>query len=312
MRKRGGVVELALAGALSLGTPRFAHADPTNTDVQSTPAVSASSGSSRASSEASNARWAPKRDLHVGVPDFVVAGAGGAVTLGAALVDPQPRHAHGGVLFDDAVRDALRIDSEAGRTTIRNVSNVTVAAAIAFPVVIDAVATTWGVKKRPDVAWKMLVIDAEAFALAGALQGITNVAVSRERPYGRTCAPDDARSDCTSAGRYRSFFSGHTTFSFTGAGLVCAQHIGLQLFGTTGDVVTCGSALAVAAATGVFRIAADMHYASDVLVGAVVGTTIGLGIPWLHMKVPGFSDDSARVRMQLTPIGQGLGVIGTF
>ena len=36
-----------------------------------------------------------------------------------------------------------------------------------------------------------------------------------------------------------------------------------------------GSTYALASATGYFRIAADKHYLSDVIVGAIVGSSIG-------------------------------------
>ena len=49
----------------------------------------------------------------------------------------------------------------------------------------------------------------------------TNVVVSRERPFGKDCGgelPDDA-IDCRDSFHYRSFFSGHSAFSFTGGGV---------------------------------------------------------------------------------------------
>jgi hypothetical protein len=42
--------------------------------------------------------------------------------------------------------------------------------------------------------------------------------------------------------------------------------------------------LSLAAATGYLRIAADSHYFSDVLVGAAVGTAVGLLVPHLLHK----------------------------
>jgi membrane-associated phospholipid phosphatase len=40
----------------------------------------------------------------------------------------------------------------------------------------------------------------------------------------------------------------------------------------------------VKAATGYLRIAADRHYATDVLAGAAVGTGVGLGWPLLVLR----------------------------
>ncbi|HEY8146421.1 MAG TPA: phosphatase PAP2 family protein, partial [Kofleriaceae bacterium] len=38
--------------------------------------------------------------------------------------------------------------------------------------------------------------------------------------------------------------------------------------------------LVSAAATGYFRMAADKHYATDVIAGAVTGGAIGFAVPW--------------------------------
>ena len=43
--------------------------------------------------------------------------------------------------------------------------------------------------------------------------------------------------------------------------------------------------LGVAATTALLRVATDVHYVSDVLVGATIGTTTGLLLPWaLHYR----------------------------
>ena len=38
------------------------------------------------------------------------------------------------------------------------------------------------------------------------------------------------------------------------------------------------------AATAYLRIAADKHYATDVLAGAVLGSAVGLTVPWLMRR----------------------------
>jgi membrane-associated phospholipid phosphatase len=43
----------------------------------------------------------------------------------------------------------------------------------------------------------------------------------------------------------------------------------------------------MALATGYFRVAADRHWATDVISGWVMGTIIGAGVPWLfHRPCP--------------------------
>jgi hypothetical protein len=48
-----------------------------------------------------------------------------------------------------------------------------------------------------------------------------------------------------------------------------------------GDAAACATGLALATAVGVLRIAADRHYATDVLLGAGVGLLSGWLLPWL-------------------------------
>ena len=75
--------------------------------------------------------------------------------------------------------------------------------------------------------------------------------------------------------RYRSFFSGHATLSFTGAGLSAPTTSGSGLLGTAGDILTLRRRLHVATMTSLFRVMSDMHYASDAVIGALVGHAAG-------------------------------------
>jgi membrane-associated phospholipid phosphatase len=63
----------------------------------------------------------------------------------------------------------------------------------------------------------------------------------------------------------------------------------------------------------------DMHYVSDVAVGATVGTLIGLAVPLWHYRranlAPRGADGHATTpgtRWTLIPVGAGLGVGGAF
>ena len=137
---------------------------------------------------------------------------------------------------------------------------------------------------------------------------MTNTLVSRERPYARECGASipEKSVDCDGNVRFRSFFSGHSAISFTGASLVCWHHVKLGLLGAPGDVLSCATAYAVAGTTATLRVMGDMHYATDVLTGAIVGTAVGLGVPALR------STSASGVSVQIVPVGAGLGVGGTF
>ncbi len=257
-----------------------------------------------------------------GVGNFFVAGAGAAVTLTAAIVKPSAKHKLvGGILFDDAVRDALRVKKLANRYLFRDASDVGLSLSVTWPFAVDALTTAWWYRGSRETAEEMALIDLETLAVSGALQGATNVLVSRERPFGPGCGegelPSDA-IDCKNSFHYRSFFSGHAAFSFTGAALICVHHMENELLGAPWDALSCAGGYAVAATTATFRVVADVHYASDVLLGAAVGTLVGYSVPLLHYRHMRGSSGHARVtqpnqlQLHLIPSPGGIGLLGIF
>jgi len=261
--------------------------------------------------------WRPKREVWYSTTDFVVTGLSAAVVIGAAIARPRPTHWRGGILFDEDVRDALRVQNIYGRYATRDASDVGVSLMSTWPFLVDGLITAWWYRGRADIARNMSIVGAEAFAVAAALQGIANDVGSRERPFGRNCGKDIPADsvDCDGNVRYRSFFSGHTTLSFVSAGLLCTNHLMIGLLGKEGDRATCVGGIAVGVMSSVFRVMSDMHYATDVAVGALVGGAAGVVVPLLHYKAPESKDPtpSLGIRdMRLAPVGQGVGVMGTF
>jgi membrane-associated phospholipid phosphatase len=246
--------------------------------------------------------------------DYAVTGASAGAALAAAIVPPQPKHAYGGVLFDEQVRDALRLPSLSARYAARDASDVLLSLSATWPFFVDGMITAWWYRQSPDVAYEMMVIDAEAFAITAALQGVTNTIASRERPYGRDCGrglSEDA-VDCDDPVRYRSFFSGHSALTFTSAGLLCSHHIQLDLLGGSADAVTCVTGYVVAATTASLRVLSDVHYATDVLTGAVIGTTVGLVVPALHYRRRDRVPRAGGLDLRILPSPTGASVVGTF
>ncbi len=252
---------------------------------------------------------------HFSTGDYVITGAAGAVALAAAIIKPQPRHAIGGVLFDESVRNTLRIGNTSTRYIARDISDVGVSLAVTWPVFVDSLITAWWYRGSREVAQEMALIDLQTLAIAGAVQGATNVFVSRERPYGRDCGGDlpEATYDCDGTTRYRSFFSGHSTFSFASAALVCVHHFEHDLLGAPYDAISCAAGYAVAATTATMRVVSDVHYATDAITGALVGTAIGYAVPLLHYRRKTIgSAKVGGVRLQLVPSLGGAGVAGSF
>jgi membrane-associated phospholipid phosphatase len=120
----------------------------------------------------------------------------------------------------------------------------------------------------------------QAGIVAGVFNQAFKIAFGRKRPY----AHFKGRSTQKRKGDVNtSFFSGHSALAFsmaTSAGTVAS------LRGYDSAPMLWGGGLALAATTAYLRIAADAHYATDVLGGAVIGSLLGVAIPLLfHRKV---------------------------
>jgi membrane-associated phospholipid phosphatase len=305
------------APALDAATPVPA-ADPNSTGV--VPAVPNPSPSVLAGKPSQELETVPPliwNHPRFSTAEYFITGTGGALTLAAAIVAPRSVHSFsGGILFDDAARRALKAHSLRARYQFRDASDVGLSLSVTWPFFADALASAWWYRGSRDAAEQMALIDLETLAIAGAVQGATNVIVSRERPYGQDCGKGDLPEnaiDCQSSNHYRSFFSGHSTFAFTGAALICVHHFENDLLGSPWDALSCAGGYAVAATTSTFRVVSDVHYASDVILGALVGTAIGYGVPLLHYRhTSAASAERDRLRIMLVPSPGGASVMGVF
>jgi membrane-associated phospholipid phosphatase len=263
-------------------------------------------------------KWDPEWP-RFGAADWIITGTAATVTIAAAIIPPQKTHSlSGGILFDDRVRRTLRLPTEGARYIARDASDVILSLEATWPFFVDSLITTWWYHGSPDAAAQMALVDGETLSIVTAIQGVTNTIASRERPYGRTCGTPELpaqTNDCEGNVRYRSFFSGHSAFTFMAAGLICVHHTKLDLFGSPGDEIACVTAYAGAAATATLRVAGDMHYASDVMVGSAVGTLVGLTVPLLHYRRVNLAPQEkkkAAVDWSVMAVGAGLGVGGIF
>ena len=227
-------------------------------------------------------RW---RDqwAHAEAIDYAVAVTFGIFTLIAHTM-PVAEADWERVAFDEGARDVLRFGSSQAREASRAVSDAMFYGSIAYPVVDALVA----LPRDREVGWQMLVVDLETLALAGFTAVLLEHTTGRERPYARYChrpggpAPEH-RDDCNASAtkeENKSFPSGHALMSFAGAGLSCAHHLRVPLYGGGApDRIACGVAVGAAAMQGLLRITGDRHYVSDVLVGGALGFAMGYGLP---------------------------------
>ncbi|MFO0738625.1 MAG: phosphatase PAP2 family protein [Labilithrix sp.] len=251
--------------------------------------------------------------------DFGITVAGAGLTLAAAIVNPGSKHVRGPILFDKPIEERLRAPTVQQQYIYRDASDTGLSLLATWPFFVDALITAWWYRGSRDTAEQMALVGLETLAVSGAIQGVTNVLVSRERPYGEGCGQPGLQGrpanalDCTGSTHYRSFFSGHSAFSFTGASLICFEHTELNLLGGPWDAISCIGGYAVAAATATFRVTGGEHYPSDVITGAIVGTAVGWGVPLLHFRRPSLGTiKTTGMTMRLVPSGTGAGVVGMF
>jgi membrane-associated phospholipid phosphatase len=164
----------------------------------------------------------------------------------------------------------------AGRwdTGFRTVSDVGLGVAVAGSVLLLGLVEDLG-----DAAQDGAVV-LESVLVASALQTLTAMAVRRPRPflYGDT-AP---LSDRTSPSAGLSFFSGHASASFAAVTAFWRALRRIDGGDTTRSWIAFGVGLGLASLVAASRVGAGQHFPTDVLAGAVVGSSIGVLVPALH------------------------------
>jgi membrane-associated phospholipid phosphatase len=158
------------------------------------------------------------------------------------------------------------------------------------------------------------LITAEATILAADLNQLVKYAFARERPFvhymPRAGEGVRALTDSPSDDNL-SFYSGHTNLAFAigaSSGTVALMR-GYRL-----APLVLGMGLASALSVGYLRIAADKHYFSDVMVGAVLGTLVGAGVPLLfhNASTPLEAAGGSAVSQPLAPMRAPFVLDGTW
>lgn len=120
----------------------------------------------------------------------------------------------------------------------------------------------------------------ESTLLASFANQLVKLVAARERPDVHARSPQQRAAHHTTDDDL-SFFSGHTNLAFvlaTSSGTIASlRHYRLApLIWATG--------IPLAAFSGYLRIAADRHYALDVLTGALLGGAIGFAVPYVFHR----------------------------
>ncbi len=123
------------------------------------------------------------------------------------------------------------------------------------------------------------LIVSETLAINMALHQLVSITTQRPRPFAYRADLDPARAE--RADTYLSFYSGHTANSFavaTATSYLFSTRYPKSSWRIPLWTVTHG----LAAIEGYTRLTAGYHHFTDVFVGAVVGSAVGLIVPALH------------------------------
>jgi hypothetical protein len=253
-----------------------------------------------------------------GMWDYGMLGGAAAVTVAAQIIGPirkggDPQAGDGwqrSSRLDEIVRRGMRRDDLSERGRIRDASDMLLSLTVSYSFLFDGLVSAFWYHESPEVGRQLTLLAIEVQFITAAVQSTSNMLASRVRPYVRDCGsaiPED-NGDCTGSVRFRSFFSGHTSQAFAGAVTSCVFHAKFELYGGgSADVLPCVGLLASATAVGVFRMMGDMHYVTDVISGALVGSAIGAFVPLMRMR-----DRSNDRQVSIVPNGLGLAVVGTL
>jgi len=146
----------------------------------------------------------------------------------------------------------------------------TVAAPAVFALLLD-----------PGDFLSMGIVYGQAVTYAYAVKNLLNYLVPRYRPYmyeGGAAGVDPVENDL-------SFPSGHTTVAFA------AATAGVTIYAMSYPdspylVPFAVASYGVAVLTASFRVAAGMHFLTDVIAGAALGSAVGYLVPFLHRQRP--------------------------
>lgn len=210
----------------------------------------------------------------------------GSVLLGTTIADPQLPPPSCGLVCDSQTVNGLdRVSIGWNSKPARTASDLFLGINLALPIVLDLIDVA--ASRPPDALrgyLQDLLILSEVFVVTSGLTSVFKYAVRRPRPFlydsDMDAFPSEARQDVDAS---LSFFSGHSSSAFAmataGSYLFMLRHPQSKWVIPVWIVSE-----ALAATTASLRVVAGKHFITDVLVGAAVGSAVGVLIPYLHRR----------------------------
>ena len=131
--------------------------------------------------------------------------------------------------------------------------------------------------KSEYLTWSLMYFEAATLALG--VKDLLKYAVYKERPY--MYFDGKPQKEIDENNYYCSFPSGHTTLAFLGATFT-SYTFSKYFPESKWNVPVIVGSYTLATLSGTLRILSGSHFFSDVLVGAAIGSTIGITVPLLH------------------------------
>lgn len=191
------------------------------------------------------------------------------------------------------------------RASVAWASDLALAGLLTAPLLGEISETVTGKQSLRSLIDDVTVIT-EAVVLSGAFNQMLKIVIHQPRPFIYDLPANSPA--LREPDNYLSFYSAHTSTIFA-AGVGYAYTFALKHPQTLAKYWVYGAALAAGSAIGVLRVAAHQHFPTDVLVGALAGSTFGLTVPWLHQK-----KSRASYALMPLPISDGamIGALGIF
>jgi membrane-associated phospholipid phosphatase len=232
-------------------------------------------------------RWLSGSLVVAGIGLWITADAVDSFTPRSCRLLCEPGTVNG---FDSDLRQALRWDDPAVASHLSDVSAFVIAPLVGFGGLALA---AWHDDRIGNWLDDGLVV-AEAATAAIVFNKLIVLSFGRARPRTHYAAPDSP--NLTSKDAFESFFSGHTTLA---VGLTLSAAVVAQRRHYRAAPWLWGGAVAVSVFTGWMRIAADHHYATDVLTAMAVTSGFALAVPFFHATT------RKPVEVSLVPLDDG-------
>ena len=227
------------------------------------------------------------------VKDGFILGGGVAAALGSELLLRTQATPDLGSIDKGRVNAFDRLAFFSHSAALDTTSSVLMGVAIVSPAV-------FGFLLPFDQAVSLAVVYAEAFSYSFFAKNMLKYSFPRYRPY----VYSDGKESPTllSSEDHDSFPSGHATTAFTAAAFSTYAY---SVYFPDSPFLLAFGALnyGLATLTAVFRVTSGMHFTSDVLVGALVGTAFGILVPYVHTK-----NSNGKSPVNLVFLGNGAGV----